>query len=99
MRSRPPRSAPRYWSQLGLGGFYAANGVFFALLNATDAVCSRPKADLAELTPGMKPESRRFDISDPCFATRVRLAAGVKYRIIFTDPTTWRDGRIDLAGF
>jgi hypothetical protein len=80
------------------GGFYAVNGLGFALLNAVGAVCTRTDAKLAELAPGTA-ETRNFDIAQPCFATGIRLAASAKYRISFANATDWHDGGIDLAGF
>jgi len=80
-----------------LGSFYAANWLAFAMLSAAGAVCVPTEpAKQTILSPGAV-EMRRFDIADPCFATGIRLAAGAKYRIIFTHPTDWHDAAIDVA--
>lgn len=80
-----------------LGGFYAANWLAFSVLSAAGAVCEPSEAaKQTNLSPGAA-ETLRFDIADPCLATGIRLTAGAKYRITFTDPTDWHDGAIDLA--
>jgi len=79
-----------------LAGFYAMNWFAFAVVSAAGGVCApTDPAKLVSLEPGdVKP--LRFDIADPCFATGIRLTAGAKYRITFSDPTDWHDGAIDL---
>jgi hypothetical protein len=79
-----------------LGAFYALNQVGFGLLDAAGAVC-KPTTNTTLLEKRDTRETRTFDISNPCFATGVRLEKGAKYRIILTDPSQWKDGAIDLA--
>jgi hypothetical protein len=60
-------------------------------------VCESSEATKqTSLLPGTA-KTLRFDITDPCLATGVRLSVGAKCRITFTHPTNWHDGAIDVA--
>jgi uncharacterized protein (DUF2235 family) len=82
-----------------LTGFYAVNWLAFAAVSAAGKVCAPTDASkLISPNPGAIEKPRfDFDIANSCFATGIRLAAGAKYRITFSQPTDWHDGTIDVA--
>ena len=86
---------PAVWIIIAL-----ASDAVFSFLDARGKFCSpTPSGQLAKNTLA----GARFDPRDVCWASRVELQEGVRYRVTLSidDPGNWRDGDIttNVAGF